>query len=172
MSRRWLAVLLALQAVGAAFLVSEIGASVFGLPLPVIDWTVYEALELTAAVALIAGSAALARMIVMAQARARRAETALRAARGAFAAVMEERFDAWALTPAERDVALFALKGLSGAEIAAARGTSEGTVKAQTAAVYRKSGASGRAQLMSLFLDDLMAGEGAPGQPSEAPPSA
>lgn len=60
------------------------------------------------------------------------------------------------LTPAERDVALFALKGFSLAEIAAFRATSEGTVKAQTNAIYRKAGVSGRTQLLSLFVDDLI----------------
>ena len=53
-------------------------------------------------------------------------------------------------------VALFAIKGMSTAEIAALRSTSEGTVKAQTNAIYRKAGVSGRSQLLSLFIDDLM----------------
>ena len=35
--------------------------------------------------------------------------------------------------------------------------TSEGTVKAQTNAIYRKAGVNGRGQLMSLFIDDLIA---------------
>ena len=40
------------------------------------------------------------------------------------------------LTPAEADVALFAIKGLNTADIAGLRQTSEGTVKAQTNAIY------------------------------------
>ncbi len=52
--------------------------------------------------------------------------------------------------------ALFALKGFSIAEIAALRDTSEGTVKAQTNAIYRKAGVSGRPQFLSLFVEDLM----------------
>jgi DNA-binding CsgD family transcriptional regulator len=72
--------------------------------------------------------------------------------------IMAERFDEWGLTPAERDVALFAIKGLSIADIAQLRSTSEGTVKAQTAAIYRKAGVSGRSQLLSLFIEDLMDG--------------
>ena len=36
------------------------------------------------------------------------------------------------------------------------RNTREGTVKAQNAAVYRKAGVSGRPQLLSLFIEDLM----------------
>jgi hypothetical protein len=53
-------------------------------------------------------------------------------------------------------VALFAIKGLTTAEIAALRGTSEGTVKAQTNAIYRKAGVTGRPQLLSLFIDELI----------------
>jgi DNA-binding NarL/FixJ family response regulator len=39
------------------------------------------------------------------------------------------------------------------------RQTSEGTVKAQTNAIYRKAEVSGRSQLLSLFIDDLMRDE-------------
>ncbi|WP_308915493.1 helix-turn-helix transcriptional regulator [Jannaschia sp. LMIT008] len=153
---RVLLVLLCLQGIGATFLLLELGSSILGLDLPVIDWTLYEVLEVVSALALLTGSAVSVRLLLAVRARAQRAETAVRAARGAFAQVMRERFDDWALTPAERDVATLALKGLSGAEIAALRGTSEGTVKAQTASIYRKSGTSGRAQLLSLFLDELL----------------
>ena len=84
-------------------------------------------------------------------------ESQLRAASGAFMELLEDRFEEWGLTPAERDVALFAIKGMSTADIAALRETSEGTVKAQTNAIYRKAGVRGRSQLLSLFIDDLMA---------------
>ncbi|PRX37570.1 regulatory protein, luxR family [Meinhardsimonia xiamenensis] len=86
----------------------------------------------------------------------RRMQAQIDAASAAFHALMQQRFDEWGLTPAERDVAFLALKGCSIAEIARLRETSEGTVKAQTNAIYRKAGVSGRAQLLSLFLDDLM----------------
>lgn len=82
----------------------------------------------------------------------------MRAASGAFLEFLEDSFAAWRLTPAERDVAFLALKGLSISEIAALRATRDGTVKAQTAAVYRKAGVNGRAQLLSLFIEDLMSG--------------
>ena len=70
--------------------------------------------------------------------------------------LLEERFGDWGLTPAERDVALFAIKGMSTSEIAALRDVSEGTIKAQTNAIYRKADVAGRPQLLSLFIDDLM----------------
>jgi DNA-binding CsgD family transcriptional regulator len=82
--------------------------------------------------------------------------------------LLEERFVEWGLTPSERDVALFAIKGLSTAEIATLRSTSEGTVKAQTNAIYRKAGVSGRSQLLSLFIDDLMRDDGAVRQAANA----
>jgi DNA-binding CsgD family transcriptional regulator len=84
------------------------------------------------------------------------AEEKLRRASGVFMELLAERFADWGLTPAEQDVALFAIKGLSTQEIAQLRSTSEGTVKAQTNAIYRKAGVSGRPQLLSLFIDDLI----------------
>ncbi len=69
---------------------------------------------------------------------------------------MHTRFADWGLTSAERDVALFAIKGMSTQEIASLRGTAGGTVKAQTNAIYRKAGVNGRSQLLSLFIEDLM----------------
>jgi DNA-binding NarL/FixJ family response regulator len=48
---------------------------------------------------------------------------------------------------------------MSTAEIAGLRATSEGTIKAQTNAIYRKAGVTGRPQLLSLFIEDLMRDE-------------
>jgi DNA-binding CsgD family transcriptional regulator len=153
-----LAILFVVQAVCALFFVSDIAMSVLGLyPVP-LAWSTREVLEIGAAVGLILGlvfgALALRRsMRELGQARDR-----LRRASSAFMDIMAERFDEWGLTPAERDVALFAIKGLSIADIAQLRSTSEGTVKAQTAAIYRKAGVSGRSQLLSLFIEDLMDG--------------
>jgi len=80
------------------------------------------------------------------------------AASGAFLELLEESFARWSLTPSERDVALLAVKGLSIGEIARLRQTREGTDKAQCTAVYRKAGVNNRAQLLSLFVEELMAG--------------
>ena len=89
--------------------------------------------------------------------RQRRIETQLRVASGAFAKVLEEYFDQWALTLSEREVALLAIKGFSTAEIARIRETKEGTIKAQSNAIYRKADVSGRPQLLSIFIEDLLA---------------
>ncbi len=80
----------------------------------------------------------------------------MRVASGEFAQVIGQLFDEWKLTPAERDVALFLIKGMSFSEIAAVRNASEGTVKAQSNAIYRKSGVRGCHELLALFLDELL----------------
>jgi DNA-binding CsgD family transcriptional regulator len=74
-------------------------------------------------------------------------------------ALIEENFSNWSLTPAEYDVAMFLFKGLSSADIAQIRGTSEGTVKAQLSSVYRKAGVQNRAELLMAIIDSLYAKE-------------
>jgi DNA-binding CsgD family transcriptional regulator len=86
------------------------------------------------------------------------AEERLRRMSGVFLDLLHERFDQWGLTPAEADVAMFAIKGLSLQEIAVMRKTSEGTVKAQTNAIYRKAGVTGRPQLLSVIIEELIEG--------------
>ncbi|MBZ4021896.1 hypothetical protein CKO11_05410 [Rhodobacter sp. TJ_12] len=155
-SRIVVAVLFALQAVAALYYVSDILAALLGIALPPVPWQLHEMFEIGAAVALLAGLGFGAHLLLAMRREARVAREGLRRASGEFADLLEERFTEWRLTPAERDVALFAIKGLSLAEIAQLRATSEGTVKAQTASIYRKAGVSARSQLVSLFIEDLM----------------
>ncbi|MCB9664469.1 MAG: hypothetical protein H6732_10160 [Alphaproteobacteria bacterium] len=69
---------------------------------------------------------------------------------------IERQLVAWALTPAEAEVALLMLKGLSFGEIAAVRDTGERTAREQARAVYRKAGVAGRAELAAWFLEELL----------------
>ena len=71
-------------------------------------------------------------------------------------AAIDRQFERWELTPAEREVALLLLKGLSLKEVAGLRNTSERTVRQQALAVYRKAGLAGRAELSAFFLEDLL----------------
>lgn len=71
-------------------------------------------------------------------------------------AAIDKQFDAWSLTPAEKDVALLLLKGLTHKEVAELRESAERTVRQQALAVYRKSNLSGRASLSAYFLEDLL----------------
>ncbi|MCB2110401.1 MAG: helix-turn-helix transcriptional regulator [Defluviimonas sp.] len=86
------------------------------------------------------------------------AQRTIAAATGALQAVMETYFEDWGLTPAEADIATFTIKGCSIAEVAEMRGSAEGTVKTHLNAIYRKSGLSGRSQLVSLLIEDLLDG--------------
>jgi DNA-binding CsgD family transcriptional regulator len=81
----------------------------------------------------------------------RRAERALEG----LGRAVDEQFGAWQLTPAEREVALFLLKGHGHKQIAALTGRSERTVRQHAVAVYQKSGLRGRAELAAFFLEDL-----------------
>jgi DNA-binding CsgD family transcriptional regulator len=158
-NRYFVASVLVVQVLCAAFFVSEIVISVLGLPIAPISWTFVELIEIGAAVGLLLGVIVGAMALQQAQARSAKAEEALRRARSAFRDILDERFAEWGLTPAERDVAMFAIKGFSTQDIADFRGVSEGTIKAQTNAIYRKAGVSGRSQLLSLFIDELVEDE-------------
>ena len=149
------------QAFCAIFFVSDILASVLGIQTTPLSWELRELMEIGASLGLVLGVVVGGMMLRRALRDRHRAEEQLRRASGAFMDLLQERFAEWALTPSEKDVALFAIKGLSTAELAALRSTSEGTVKAQTNAIYRKAGVTGRPQLLSLFIDDLMRDDGA-----------
>jgi DNA-binding CsgD family transcriptional regulator len=73
----------------------------------------------------------------------------------AFAAV-DRQFQRWALSPAEKEVALLLLKGLSHEEIDEVRSITEATARQQATAIYRKAGLSGRNDVAAFFLEDLL----------------
>ncbi|MDJ0822426.1 MAG: LuxR C-terminal-related transcriptional regulator [Paracoccaceae bacterium] len=156
MNRVVIAVLLVFQTLCAGVYLYDILSGLVGFRTKPISWALYELIQIGAGLGLILGVVVTGILLARSVRAQRRAEASLRMASGAFMQVIAEHFDEWQLTPAERDVALFAIKGLSTAEIAALRNTSEGTVKAQTNAIYRKAGVSGRSQLLSLFIDELM----------------
>lgn len=69
---------------------------------------------------------------------------------------IDAQFERWLLSPAERDIALLLLKGLSHKEIASVRRVGEATVRQQAQGIYRKSGLSNRNDLAAFFLEDLL----------------
>lgn len=71
-------------------------------------------------------------------------------------AALDRQFERWALSPAEKEVALLLLKGLSHKEIADVRSITDATARQQARAVYRKAGLSGRNDLAAFFLEDLL----------------
>ena len=82
-------------------------------------------------------------------------EEAKEALRGLGEAI-DHQFARWTLTPAEREIALLMLKGLTHKEVAALRATSETTIRQQALAIYRKAGLRGRSELAAFFLEDLL----------------
>ncbi|RMD92472.1 MAG: LuxR family transcriptional regulator [Alphaproteobacteria bacterium] len=163
--RAWvLAAIIVVQALCALFFISDVAAD-FN------DFAHFKdlhlMLEAVAALALVAGVIALTVELRQLLRRMARMDEGLRMARGRMAEVLEEFFLRWGLTAAEREVALFILKGFDNAAIAELRGTAVGTVRAQATSVYNKAGVQGRAQLVSLFVDELLGEELLPGTPAD-----
>ncbi len=69
---------------------------------------------------------------------------------------IDQQFSEWKFSSAEKDVALFLIKGFSQKEIAALREVQEKTIRQQSTSIYRKSNLSGRAELAAFFLEDLL----------------
>ncbi len=116
----------------------------------------YLLMEGVAALVLMAGVAFEVRYLMQMLRRQAHMARALTIASGALHELIEGYFHDWGLTPAEQDVATFTIKGSSISEVAGLRGSAEGTVKAHLNAIYRKAGVSGRGELVSLMIEDLM----------------
>lgn len=69
---------------------------------------------------------------------------------------IQEDFEKWGLSPAEKEIALLLLKGLRLQEIADIRATSERTVRQQAQSIYRKSGLDSRTDLAAYFIEDFI----------------
>jgi len=71
-------------------------------------------------------------------------------------AKIDDQFVKWGLSPAEKEVALFLLKGFSHRDVARLRRVSEATARQQARAIYKKAGIAGRHDLAGFFLEDLV----------------
>ena len=71
-------------------------------------------------------------------------------------AAIDRQFERWQLSPAEKEVGLLLLKGLSHREVAELRSVTEATTRQQARSLYGKAGLSGRNDLSAFFLEDLM----------------
>jgi DNA-binding CsgD family transcriptional regulator len=69
---------------------------------------------------------------------------------------IDKEFKKWKLSEAERDVALFLLKGISPKKISEIRNSAEKTVRHQINSIYKKAGLGGREELTAYFLEDLL----------------
>lgn len=112
--------------------------------------------ELGATLGMILGIAFETRYLLRVLRKQAQLERQMSVAAGALNEVMEGYFRDWKLTPSEQDIAGFTIKGYSIAEIAGFRGSAEATVKTHLNAIYRKAGVTGRGQLTSLLIEDLL----------------
>lgn len=112
--------------------------------------------EIAATVALVVGIVFEVRVLQEMLRRQERLSQGLGVASGELASIMETYFRDWGLTAAEQDVATFTIKGYSIGEIASLRGSAEGTIKTHLNAIYRKAKVPGRAQLVSILVEDLL----------------
>ncbi|WP_243613360.1 helix-turn-helix transcriptional regulator [Shimia aestuarii] len=117
---------------------------------------IHLAFEIFSAVALLVAIKILVQRMLWLSAQNKEKAESLKFLRGEMDAFVREKFEGWALSPAERDIAMYMLKGLSISEIAVARSTAEGTVKAQTSSIFRKTGVTSRMELMSVFMDEFL----------------
>lgn len=152
---------LVVQALASVFFIADVGKDMLWGGL-----NSHSVLEAIVALALIIGTAFGALQMRQILNRIRQAETAMSIASGALFDLIEVRFQEWGLTPSEAEVALFTLKGLDIADIAQARGSAPGTVRAQMTKVYAKANVSGRGQLTSLFIEDLLVASNGHASPS------
>lgn len=150
------AIILILQVLCGLVFIAELFSDVLGLRNWPLRWQSRELVQLMAVLGLILGSIASLAFLVSTMRHAKSVERQLQAASGAFHIAIDKQFSEWGLSPAEADVALYAVKGFSNAEIADLRNTSEATVKTQLNAVFRKSDVQSRAELMSQFMDLLL----------------
>lgn len=150
-----LAALILVQAVCSAFFVGDVIADIktFGRE----GWHI--SLESVATASLFGSTLLLMMELRQMLRRMDSMSRGIRAARGEMADLIDGFFDRWGLTPSERDVALLVLKGFDNEAIAGIRKVAAGTVRAQTARIYAKAGVEGRAQLFSVFMDELLSGQ-------------
>lgn len=156
-----LAVIILLQALCAAFFVSDVAFD-FREGFYV---DTHSFIEAGATLVLIIGVVFLMIELRGVMSRLEQLDRGLRAARGEMAQIIDTFFDEWKLTPSEKDVGLLILKGFDNEAIAEFRGTATGTVRAQSTRIYSKAGVDSRAQLFSVFLEELLADEERQAQP-------
>ena len=149
-----LIVLIAVQLLCAAAFLSDSLTDIMAGGASRVDW--HQVIEYTATVSLLIAIAFEVQLLFQLLRREAHLERGMSIAAGALNDIIDEYFRTWGLTPSEQDVARFLMKGLDIADIARLRGSAEGTVKAHLNAIYRKSGVSGRAALISLLIEDLM----------------
>lgn len=150
-----LAAIVLLQVTFSVFYIVDMAMELFGIRKVAVSWEYRETVQIVTIFGMLLG-AFLGIVVLKGIGKSlREVDDRMLAASGQFHKLMTRRFEDWGLSPSEKDVAVFALKGLSNSQIAEARGKSVGTIKAQCNAIYQKAGVSSRTQLLSNFIEEL-----------------
>ena len=80
----------------------------------------------------------------------------LQAVQGELATYIDNQFDRWGFTKAEKEIAWLIVKGYSSKEISTSRSVNERTVHAQLSSIYKKSDTKNKHELLSSFLEEFM----------------
>jgi DNA-binding CsgD family transcriptional regulator len=150
-----LAALVLIQAVCAVFFVSDVVADYIESGMPLLERP-HLFFEVLIAFCLVAAIAFESYFFMWLLQRKAHLDKSASIAASAINDIINAHFDGWQLTAAERDIAAFMIKGMSISEIAGLRGTAEGTIKAHLNAIYRKSETTGRSDLLSFIIDDII----------------
>jgi len=140
------------------FFLLDVSADIFHWDISA-PWLDHNVLEFITAVTLAFALVVIGWQIKQLLREHRNARAFVQVASGELLEVIYAKFDAWELTPSEREIALLLIKGLSTQEISDVRDTRPGTVKSQSSAVYQKAGVTGRNELAAYFVEDLLAGD-------------
>lgn len=150
-------ILMAVQATGAIFFSLDVVHDLIYLG-GLSGLTLHLGVELVATASLIGAIILETPLLVRLVRRKADLERSLAVASSEVHKVITEQFRDWKLSPAEADIAMFLVKGLGTQDIAAMRGSAEGTIKAHFNSIFRKAGVHSRAELLSLLIDRLLAG--------------
>ena len=124
--------------------------------LSALPWVLHEIFTLMTLVGLCVGMYFIIRSYRLAANNTRYLAKQLDAATGAFQSGINGYFEQWGSSEAEKDIALFTIKGMTISEIAEIRRTKQSTIKTQSSAIYRKTGVASRSQLVSLLIEELL----------------
>lgn len=151
-----IAALVAVQAFFSLLFLYDLLQSLFSLRAEPLSWEMHEALELAGVLGLLLGFLLGIMVLRKVRQEVNDVSSRLRVASQGFFDLVQDEFTRWQLSPSERDIAMYILKGMSNAEIADMTGKKQGTIKAQCNAVFRKTGLSNRSQFTSYFIEILM----------------
>lgn len=152
-----LVVILAIQVASSLFFIFNLLADVFLIRVPFIPWEIQELLQILASFGLLSGVLVSVAILALSFRRMQKIEGQIEAAAGQFQTHVDRQFEAWGLTPTERQIALLVIKGFSNSEVAGLRKSSESTVKSHLTSIFRKSGLNSRQQLVASVIEDLIA---------------